>query len=131
MSRTRWMSAITSARRHCVLALAAIGALGAAALAPSGANAAEGGTPAAAKVASYAGDLQPNGWYCGPAAARIALSAYGHTPSFDDLANALGTTRAGTSSIFDITRVLNYNYGYDRYRSVELSHRTATAEQLK
>ena len=65
------------------------------------------------------------------AATRIALSAYGHTPSFDDLANDLGTTTAGTSSIFDVTRVLNYNYGYDRYRSVELSRRTATAEQIK
>jgi hypothetical protein len=119
-----------SARRSALLGLAAIGALGAVALGPTGAVAGES-TPDAAKVASYVGDLQPNGWYCGPAATRIALSAYGHTPSFDDLANDLGTTMAGTNSIYDVTRVLNYNYGYDRYRSVEISNRGATPEQVK
>src|SRR5262245_28628809 len=45
--------------------------------------------PAAAKVASYVGALQPNGWYCGPAATRIAFSAHGDLPSFDELAAAL------------------------------------------
>jgi hypothetical protein len=87
--------------------------------------------PPVGKVATYVGALQPNGWYCGPAAARIALSAHGILPSFDDLANDLGTTMAGTSSIFDVTRVLNYNYGYERYQSVEIPVDSATAEQVE
>ncbi len=131
MSRSTWLSAITSTRRHALLGLAAVGALGTLALAPTGATAADGRAPGEAKIASYVGDLQPNGWYCGPAATRIALSASGHTPSFDDLAKDLGTTMAGTNSIYDIERVLNYNHGHERYHSVELSRRTPTANQIK
>jgi hypothetical protein len=87
--------------------------------------------PEAAKVPSYEGALQPNGYYCGPAATRIALTAHGYRPSFDDLARALGTTPAGTASIFEVTRVLNDVHGYERYHSVELSHRGATSAQVK
>jgi hypothetical protein len=65
------------------------------------------------------GTLQPNGYYCGPAATRIALSAHGAPQSFDSLAGELGTTRAGTQSIDDITRVLNEHTG-GHYTSVHL-----------
>ena len=85
----------------------------------------------AAKVPSYVGALQPNGWYCGPAATRIALSAHGILPSFDDLAAALGTTRRGTASIFEVTRVLNSIYQWERYESVEISGNRATGKQVK
>jgi hypothetical protein len=63
--------------------------------------------PSSATVAGYDGALQPNGYYCGPAATRIALSAHGTPPSFDQLAHELGTTTDGTSSINEITRVLD------------------------
>jgi hypothetical protein len=87
--------------------------------------------PVSARVASYVGALQPNGWYCGPAATRIALSAHGMLPAFDDLASALGTTRNGTNSIYDVTRVLNGIYGFERYQPVEISQRRATPEQTE
>jgi hypothetical protein len=95
------------------------------------AGAASAALPDAAKVPSYEGLLQPNWYYCGPAATRIALTAHGYVPSFDDLARALGTTTAGTASIFEVTRVLNDVHGYERYESVELSHRGATGAQVK
>jgi len=63
--------------------------------------------------------LQPNGYYCGPAASRIALSAHGTPPSFDALAHEMGTTTDGTKSIDDITRVLNQHED-GRYASVKL-----------
>lgn len=87
--------------------------------------------PDVAKIADYDGALQPNAYYCGPAATRIALSAHGHRPSFEDLARALGTTPSGTASIFEVTRVLNGVYGEARYESVELSHRGAHGRQIK
>jgi hypothetical protein len=65
------------------------------------------------------GALQPNGYYCGPAATRIALSAHGTPPTIDGLAEQLGTTKAGTQSIDDITRVLNEHRG-GGYESVKL-----------
>src|SRR5262245_48014392 len=51
------------------------------------------------KQTTVDGALQPNGYYCGPAATRIALSAHGTPPTFDALADDLGTTKAGTQSI--------------------------------
>ena len=133
-----------SSPRRITRSLAAVGAIAAlaaanvAAAAPTGpATAPEGlivagpDLPDTAKVASYEGLLQPNAYYCGPAATRIALSAHGHLPSFDDLALALNTTPSGTASIFEVTRVLNAVYGDGRYESVELSHRGATGRQIK
>jgi Peptidase_C39 like family len=72
--------------------------------------------------------LQVNGYYCGPAATRIALSAKGITPDQDGLAAALGTTRAGTDSINDVTRVLNNHVGA-RYQSTEIPGRDVSQEQ--
>ena len=131
MTRNLWPTALTSVRRSALLGFAALGAAGAIVLGPAMANAAEGGTPpAATKIADYDGALQPNGYYCGPAATRIALSAHDKTPSFDDLADALGTTTSGTNSIDDITRVLNATHGDDkRYVSVKLPNRDADTTQ--
>jgi hypothetical protein len=83
------------------------------------------------RVANYVGALQPNGWYCGPAATRIALSAHGILPTFDTIAYGLGTTRHGTNSILDVTRVLNGYYGDGRYASVQIPERSATTAQVK
>jgi hypothetical protein len=87
--------------------------------------------PEAAALSGYVGALQPNGWYCGPAATRIALSQHGILPSFDDLAAALRTTRNGTASVFEVTRVLNRIYGWERYAPVEVPGGDVTAEQVE
>src|SRR5690606_15830534 len=105
-------------QRRAALGLAALGAIAglatpapvsatavsaAAAAAPAAAQStimAAPTVPDAATVTGYDAALQPNAYYCGPAATRIALSAHGHRPSFDELARALGTTPAGTASIF-------------------------------
>ncbi|MGW4464334.1 C39 family peptidase [Micromonospora sp. NPDC004704] len=63
--------------------------------------------PPASKVLDYDYEAQINGWYCGPAATRIALTARDRQPSQDDVAAALGTTFNGTNSADDVTRGLN------------------------
>ena len=85
----------------------------------------------AMQLAGYEATLQPNAYYCGPAATRIALSAHGHRPTFDELAHSLGTTPSGTASIFEVTRLLNGVYGDERYESVELAHKGVNGRQIK
>ena len=125
-------------RNSALLGLAGLGAAGALALSPTTAHAADPAilnvptstatAPEQARIADYDGALQPNGYYCGPAATRIALSAHGQPPSFDTLAKDLGTTRDGTKSIDDITRVLNQHTG-GRYTAVKIDNPTVTKEQ--
>ena len=75
-------------------------------------------------------EAQPNFYYCGPAAARNALSVQGKNISVDAMAKEMGTTEAGTNSINDITPVLNKETGKnDAYRSVEISTPDADAKQ--
>jgi hypothetical protein len=127
-----WLSALVRTRtaKSALLGFAAVGAAGAIALSPTAANAAEPApaAPPALGVAGYDGALQPNGYYCGPAATRIALTAHGFAPSFDAVAGALGTTTSGTNSINDITRVLNNHVGA-RYHSVEVPAGKASQAQ--
>lgn len=73
---------------------------------------------------------QPNFYYCGPAATRIALSAAGKSFTQDELAAKLGTTEAGTNSAEDVTRVLNELAG-GGYRTTEIPGSAATAEQIE
>lgn len=127
--------------RRVALGLAALGAIVglatptvASAATPTDAQSTTMAAPAkpdAAQLGGYDPALQPNAYYCGPAATRIALSVHGHRPSFDELASALGTTPAGTASIFEVTRVLNSVYGDQRYESVELPRKGATGAQVK
>ncbi|MBQ1072407.1 C39 family peptidase [Micromonospora sp. C31] len=65
-------------------------------------------------------EAQPNFYYCGPAAARNALSVQGKNIDVDAMAKLMGTTEAGTNSINDITPVLNKETGRDAYQSVEI-----------
>ncbi len=125
-----FLSAVSDSRtaKSALLGLAALGVGGAIVMSPSTAHADEGA--AESKIASYDGALQPNGYYCGPAATRIALSAHGQPPTFDALAGKLGTTTSGTNSINDITRVLNDHVG-GRYQSVEISDSKASPEQTE
>ncbi|TCB98277.1 phytochelatin synthase, partial [Micromonospora zingiberis] len=44
-------------------------------------------------------EAQPNFYYCGPAAARNALSVQGKNIDMDAMAKEMGTTEAGTNSI--------------------------------
>ncbi|MEU5905283.1 C39 family peptidase [Micromonospora sp. NPDC047467] len=75
-------------------------------------------------------EAQPNFYYCGPAAARNALSVQGKDISVDAMAKEMGTTENGTNSINDITPVLNKETGKnDAYHSVEISTPTADDKQ--
>ncbi|WP_405105447.1 C39 family peptidase [Micromonospora sp. NBC_01405] len=66
-------------------------------------------------------EAQPNFYFCGPAAARNALSVQGKAISVDAMAKEMGTTEDGTDSINDITPILNKETGKgDAYRSVEI-----------
>ncbi|MCX4474674.1 hypothetical protein C5N14_14340 [Micromonospora sp. MW-13] len=80
--------------------------------------------------AGYEYQAQPNFYYCGPASARIALSAEGKAVSQDELAAKLGTTENGTDSAIDITRVLN-EYTNGRYKTTEISSDVASKEQVE
>ncbi|KIR60614.1 MULTISPECIES: C39 family peptidase [Micromonospora] len=65
-------------------------------------------------------EAQPNFFYCGPAAARNALSVQGKNIDVDTMAKEMGTTEAGTNSINDITPVLNKETGRKAYHSTEM-----------
>ena len=72
---------------------------------------------------------QPNFYYCGPAAARNALSVQGKDIDVDGMAQRMGTTEAGTNSVNDITPVLNKETGKDVYHSTEISTPRADDKQ--
>lgn len=74
-------------------------------------------------------EAQPNFYYCGPAAARNALSVQDKDIDVYSMAERMGTTESGTDSINDITPVLNTETGSDVYRSVEISTPEADDKQ--
>ncbi|MFF5214481.1 C39 family peptidase [Micromonospora sp. NPDC000442] len=86
--------------------------------------------PPASKVLEYDHQAQINGYYCGPAAVRNALSAAGVTRSQDALAGQLGTTFAGTNSAEDTTRVLNAVVKGDPYETTMIRGGAATPAQM-
>lgn len=86
--------------------------------------------PPAAKTLKYTYEGQPNEYYCGPAATRIALSARKLLPSQDDLAARLGTTVNGTKSAEDTTRVLNDLLKTNFYRTREIPGADATPPEM-
>ncbi|MET7395107.1 C39 family peptidase [Dactylosporangium sp. NPDC005572] len=83
------------------------------------------------KVLEYQFQLQPNYYYCGPAATRIALTAAGHAVSQGQAADLLGTTTSGTNSAFDVSRALNSVLGNGQtvYRTREIPAYPATSAQ--
>jgi hypothetical protein len=87
-------------------------------------------TAPAQKDLSYQFAWQENFYYCGPAAARIALTALGLSPSQSQLAQSLGTTVNGTNSADDITRALNSYTGTSRYRSRFIAGRSASQADI-
>lgn len=84
-----------------------------------------------AKGVEFEYEEQPNGYFCGPASTRIALSAQGETPSQDEMAKKLGTTIAGTDSALDITRVLNETIGEDVYKTTEIPNQSASKDEAQ
>ncbi|MEV4727729.1 C39 family peptidase, partial [Micromonospora humida] len=74
-------------------------------------------------------EAQPNFYYCGPAAARNALSVQGKNIDVDTMAKHMRTTEDGTDSINDITPVLNRETGRDAYHSTEIRSSKADDKQ--
>jgi hypothetical protein len=152
---SRWLPAIVqTSTRKTVLGIAGLAIAGGAIAGPAvtAAHAAPSGKPAVAQVASVTSEitapeakpdaapaksvkhdfqLQPNFYYCGPAASRIALTAHGHAESMDDVATKLGTTTDGTNSAEDITRVLNSVIGGDKYKTTAIAGPTAKPAEIE
>jgi hypothetical protein len=82
------------------------------------------------KVLDFTFQLQVNGYYCGPAATRIALTARGKTPSQDEVARSLGTTVYGTNSAEDTTRALNSMGDAPVYQTHTIPGGSATPAQM-
>jgi hypothetical protein len=96
---------------------------------PAATKTAEPAAPAKLEL-HYKYAVQINGWYCGPAAARIALTARGLYPSQDELAAKLGTTVNGTNSSADITRVLNAMTKTSFYHTTFIPSKAVTTKQI-
>nr|WP_218922210.1 C39 family peptidase [Kibdelosporangium phytohabitans] len=84
----------------------------------------------AARVLNIQYQVQQTGYWCGPAATRIALSAKtGNLPSQQQLANQLPTTTNGTDWIGQVTRVLNNRLGTTYYETKEMPNDPPTQAQ--
>jgi hypothetical protein len=86
--------------------------------------------PAQANVLSYQFQWQQNGFYCGPAAVRIALTARGYYYTQDYIASQLGTTVNGTNSAADTTRVLNQLGNTGFYETKWIPGNSATQAEI-
>ncbi|WP_026360681.1 C39 family peptidase [Amycolatopsis nigrescens] len=75
----------------------------------------------AAKSLDVSYQVQETGYWCGPAATRIAQSARtSDLPSQAALAEQLGTTENGTDHISQVVDVLNANLGGGEYQVTEM-----------
>ncbi|MDQ7911002.1 C39 family peptidase [Phytohabitans sp. ZYX-F-186] len=97
---------------------------------PSSPTPTRAAAPPAAKTLDYTYQGQPNSYWCGPAATRIALSARRLLPSQDALAAQLNTTINGTDSAEDTTRVLNNLTKSGFYRTREIPGEVATPAEM-
>ncbi|MGN9779173.1 C39 family peptidase [Micromonospora sp. H33] len=84
--------------------------------------------PEGERVLEYDYQTQRTSYYCAPAATRIALSTQDKDVTQKEVAQKLGTTRAGTDSADDTTRVLNELTG-GGYETTEISTTTANPQQ--
>jgi hypothetical protein len=74
--------------------------------------------------------VQQTGYWCGPAATRIAISARtGNIPSQATLAAQLGTTTNGTDYIGQVTGVLNQDLGTGWYETKNMPNDPPTQAQ--
>jgi hypothetical protein len=120
----RWLTR----RNITVLGLATAGFLAAVAGPASAAHAADVPPPALELAHDF--QIQENGYYCGPSATRVALSAQGKVLTQDQVAQKLGTTPNGTDSINQVTDALNGELGAGRYHSVTIPGPKASPEQV-
>lgn len=81
------------------------------------------------KVLNHEFQRQPNYYYCGPAATRVALSARNIIITQDELAKSLGTTTFGTDSSNNICTTLNQYLGSAIYNPTFIGGNDASAEQ--
>ena len=82
------------------------------------------------KVLNAKWEAQTNGYWCGPTATKIALSARINPPSQASLARQLGTTTNGTDTINQVTTGLNSNLaGPARYVTTIMGDSPFTVEQ--
>lgn len=133
MTRTlrNWLStAVLGISSVATFGIVVAGPAGTAHAAPATDTAADTTSTAAATMVPHLTALQPNYFYCGPAATRIALSAHGDLPSYDQIARELGTTPEGTNSANEVTKVLNTHLGAGRYKTVEISANKASPAQV-
>jgi len=91
---------------------------------PAGAHSAQG-----LRTLNIDFQYQQTGYWCGPAATRIALSARISPPSQQQLANELPTTTNGTDWIGQVTRVLNNHLGTGWYETKEMPNDPPTQAQ--
>ena len=124
MTTRRWLTR----RNITVLGLATAGFLAAVAGPASAAHAADAPPPALELAHDF--QIQENGYYCGPSATRVALSAQGKVLTQDQVAQKLGTTPNGTDSINQVTDALNGELGAGRYHSVTIPGPKASPEQV-
>ncbi len=128
-------SALASASRAAQDNPVQAAAVQAAAVQAANAAAAAKPVPAGAHVAQGLRTLniqfqyQQTGYWCGPAATRIALSARISPPSQQQLANELPTTTNGTDWIGQVTRVLNNHLGTGWYETKEMPNDPPTQAQ--
>ncbi|MGC7099201.1 C39 family peptidase [Amycolatopsis lurida] len=124
-------------RRGFFRAIVGVAAAGALVL-PGAAFAAANPAPVAPADVKVAGakslnvqyQVQETGYWCGPAAARIAMSARtGNLPSQGDLAAQMGTTENGTDHISQIANALNANLGTTWYEVKEMPNDPPTQAQ--
>ncbi|WP_026422857.1 C39 family peptidase [Actinokineospora inagensis] len=115
------------------LAVAMVLGVSLSALPAASATAAAAGCPdgvCSSKYLSYSGQQQINGYYCGPAATRAALSVrLINVPSQSSLAAGLGTTVNGTDHISQVTGVLR-NYVGGWYETKEIGGSYAAQWQV-
>ena len=81
------------------------------------------------KVLDHDYQIQQTGYWCGPAATRVVLSARISPPSQQTLANELGTTVNGTDWIGQVTAVLNDDLGGNYYKTTEMPNDPPTQPQ--
>lgn len=82
------------------------------------------------KVLQVDYQVQETGYWCGPAATRIALSARVSPPSQATLAAELGTHTGGTDHISQITTVMNNRIDTGTYYTVEMPNDPPTQGQV-
>ncbi|QGN49653.1 C39 family peptidase [Micromonospora sp. WMMD558] len=130
---------MNSMRRTRILSLAGLVVAGGAVAGPATAaqadpadsgqvSAVQPAPPEGEKILEFDYQTQRTSYYCAPAATRIALSTQDKTVTQKEVAQKLGTTRAGTDSADDTTRVLNELTG-GGYETTEISTTTADPRQ--